>query len=557
MLLTPYVYDPRARTLTFPGASELELKHFRSVRNKTSGRVLYLAGDAGASVSGNVLTLPVPYKGGGDSPTDAIDAIYDDSFPGPNDGSVESRVSSAVRSFTKEFRPANGTPVLATPSITDSPIAVIGMTRDRKTLIGSTATSPYQLHYSTDDGRTWSAGLLNTGDVNRIAGAVETPHEDLYLVYEGSRFLSKATGWRNRTMAGGGVTSTGLMSLRASGVYARPQWGVDVQGELSLLVEYGAKTNATLTDNARYAFMSKDEVKFVKIFDLQANDGSVPGLGINPVSGGYHCHAIAYDPWANRVWITGGDFNDWIVYSDDVADLNIVDDIATTSASKTITSAATNRTTFTSRHVGMPIRGNGIPAGATIESVTDFRTAVLSVEATATATGVLVNFGPITWEVFHYGRSGRWQVVGIIPAPEGVYFGGDGYPTGFHISRRGPSNVPGKLENVLATGPYKTGVGQHLQYGSYRAPNNPDAPVLISACSNDTDMGGYLAIVHPSGRKAWKVWDDPWKVAFESIQQVYHTASGNIVGQIKSGRTPSGYQLFRVPMPELPSASDL
>jgi hypothetical protein len=476
--------------------------------------------------------------------------------------------SALVRKFVKEFRPPTATPTLATPAITEPfktvsgspvPIKVIGITRDRTQLIGASTASPFQLFYSPDDGETWSAPLLSTGDVNQIAGAVQLPSEELLLVYEGSRFMSKTGSFKNRTMAGGGVSSTGVISLRASGVYARPQWGLTVPGEIALAVEYGAKTNSPLTNNARYGFLSKDDgTTWVKIFDLQANTDGIPGLSINPVSGAYHCHAIEYDKWSNRVWITGGDNNDWIVYSDDVADINVLSDIATTSGQTGITSASSVRTAFLPQHQGMQIRGPGIPAGATLAAIgSDGRSATLSIAATATASGVTAYWGNITWNVFHYGQSGRFQVVSIIPAPEGVYFGADGYPTGFHFSARVPGGNPGKLENVISTGPYKTGVGQHLVYGSFRAGNTPDAPVLISACSNDTDMGGYLALVHPSGRKAWKLWDDPRLVAYESIQQIYHTAQGNIIGQIKSGRTASGYQMFKVPMPALPSASAL
>jgi hypothetical protein len=451
-------------------------------------------------------------------------------------------------------------PNLATPAITDSPIAVVGMSRDRKTLIGASTTAPYQLHYSTNDGTTWSAGLLNSAETAQIIGAVETDNMELLIVPAQSWFLARTSGWTDRTMAGGTITSTHLMSTRASGIYARPQWGLVNHGEISLLAEYGAKSNSPLGNNARYVYMSKDDTRFVPIFDIQANAGALEGLEINPVSGGYHCHAVEYDPWANRIWVTGGDNNDWIVYSDDAADLDIWSDAATTSGSTTLTVASTTTTTFTSRSVGKPIRGAGIPAGTTIASVTDYRTAVLSAAATATASNVLINVGPITWVVYHYGRSGRFQVTGIVPAPEGVYFGADGYPTGFHFAQRNQSggNKPGRIKNKFMTAAYSTGVGQHLQMGAFRAKDIADPPILITGVSNTTGVGGYLALIHPNGHGVWKLWDDPWTTnAFESIVQVFHTYNGNIVGSIQSARTASGWQMFKVPMPKLPVRSQL
>lgn len=450
---------------------------------------------------------------------------------------------------------SNNAPTLATPTITDSPIAVVGMSRDRKTLIGASVAAPYQIHYSTDDGTTWSAGLLGTAETAQITGAVETDNMELLLIPSQSWFLARTSGWKDRTMSGGTMVSTRLMSARASGVYARPQWGLVSYGEISLLAEYGAKSNSPLTNNARYVYMSRDDTKFTPIFDLQANGGALEGLGINPVSGGYHCHAVEYDPWANRIWVTGGDNNDWIVYSDDAAELEIWTDAATTSGSTTLTVTAATSTTFTARHVGRRIRGAGIPDGATIASVTDHRTVVLSAAATATATSVIINVGPLTWNLYHYGRSGRFQVAGIVPAPEGVYFGADGYPTGLHFAQRntGGGDKPGRIINKLITAPYSTGVGQHLQMGAYRARDLADAPILFTGVSNTAGTGGYLALVHPNGHGAWKIWTDPWTTAYESLVQVFHTYSGNIIGSIQSTRTASGWQMFKAPMPKLPA----
>jgi hypothetical protein len=62
-----------------------------------------------------------------------------------------------------------------------------------------------------------------------------------------------------------------------------------------------------------------------------------------------------------------------------------VTDGATTAASTTVTSATA---AFTAGDAGSGISGGSIPAGATIVSVTNGTTAVISAAATATATGV-------------------------------------------------------------------------------------------------------------------------------------------------------------------------
>lgn len=461
----------------------------------------------------------------------------------------------------KPFRRPTAQPVLSAPTITNAPIVPVGLSRDGKTVIGASTASPWQLHYSTDDCSTWSVGQLAAGDVSQILGAIELPTGELLLTFASARAISRTGGWKNRSMATAGLmTSTGVMTARASGIAPRPQWGFGNFGELTLAAEYGSKTADPAT-SCRYIFLSKDDGStFVPIFDLYSQDvRGIPGLEMVPAAGGYHCHAVAYDKWADRIWATGGDSNDWIIYSDNASRIEIVADIATTSGQTTITSAAgAAKRTFAARHVGMEIRGAGIPAGTTIASVTNAYTAVLSQAASATATGVLIWMGNITWTVHHYGRAGRYQVVGILPTEQGVFFGADGYPTGIHFSQRGVNGRPAVLENILNTDPtFKTNVGQHLQMGIFRAAWYPDAPILISGDSNDADTGAYVALVHPSHKRVWELWRDPYAAAYSGCQQIWYTAQGNIIGQMKSARTAAGWQLFKAPMPVLPSASAL
>lgn len=461
----------------------------------------------------------------------------------------------------KPYRKPTSTPIIDTPIITDAPICPVGLSRDGKTLIGASTSSPWQLHFSNDDGVSWSVGQLPAaGDVSQILGAIELPTGELLLTFASSRACSRTGNWKNRSMTtAGGMTSTGVMTARASGIAPRPQWGFGNWGELTLMAEYGSKTADPAT-TCRYIFLSKDDGStFVPIFDLLSQDvRGIPGLEMVPAAGAYHCHAVAYDKWADRIWATGGDSNDWIIYSDDAARIEIINDIATTSGSTTITAANTAKTSFAARHVGKSIRGNGIPAGTTIASVTNAYTAVLSQAATATASNVIAWMGNITWNVHHYGRAGRYQVVGILPTEQGVFFGADGYPTGFHFSQRGFNGKPSVLENILNTDPtYKTNVGQHLQMGMFRAEWTPDAPILVTGDSNDTDTGAYLALIHPSHKRTWELWRDSYKVAYSGCQQIWYTANGNIIGQMKSARTGSGYQMFKVAMPSLPTSSAL
>jgi flagellar hook protein FlgE len=73
-------------------------------------------------------------------------------------------------------------------------------------------------------------------------------------------------------------------------------------------------------------------------------------------------------------------------------------DGVTTTGSTTLTSATAN---FTAADVGKAISGAGIPAGTTIQSVTNGTTIVLSQAATATAAGVAVSANPLpnSWSV--------------------------------------------------------------------------------------------------------------------------------------------------------------
>lgn len=454
----------------------------------------------------------------------------------------------------KPFRTA--APTIGAPTITDSSISIIGVSRDGMTVIGAgnQASNIGQLYMSTDDAATWSAGLLAAPETVYFTGAVETDEGNLICTANTSILLVKAYNWFFGQPASMG--STRVLGTR-TGVSVRPSWGLQSTGEITLATEYGAKSNAPLTDNARYTWMSKDwGTTWVKVFDLYSASAGDGGAGIAPVSGNHHMHGSCYDPWSGRVYVTHGDANQGVWYSDDAATLEIYTDAATTSGSATLTTASTN-TTFSALSVGQRVRGNGIPDGTTITAVTNGYTVTMSATATATATGLTVSLGALTWKKLNYARAGRYQVVGVLPSPKGLYFGADGFPTGLHFAaRRGDGGVA-PMRNVLLTALYSAGTGAHLQVGFHRPGWDPDAPVVMGAQSNNNGTGGCLVLAHPDGQRAWKLWDDPWLTAFQSFNNVFLTARGNIVGTLESTRTATGFQTFKVSAPALPSASKL
>jgi hypothetical protein len=83
-------------------------------------------------------------------------------------------------------------------------------------------------------------------------------------------------------------------------------------------------------------------------------------------------------------------------------------DGATTNGSAVITSAA--GAAFTVSDVGRPVSGAGIPAGATIVSLSSGTSATMSANATATATGVTVTLGPHALNVYNGSTSGMDEV---------------------------------------------------------------------------------------------------------------------------------------------------
>ena len=96
---------------------------------------------------------------------------------------------------------------------------------------------------------------------------------------------------------------------------------------------------------------------------------SAPAIGTNPIPG------VCLELWS-KAWIGGGP-PPGVSFTDG----------ATTTSSATLTSAGAS---FSTSDIGRGITGTGIPGGATISSVTNSTTVVLSAVATATGTGVTI-----------------------------------------------------------------------------------------------------------------------------------------------------------------------
>ena len=126
--------------------------------------------------------------------------------------------------------------------------------------------------------------------------------------------LWRSTGWDKATAdatswalvlssSGGGTIFDGRWSLTPRAV--APAWSVSA-GRI-VVNEYGAHTKSsestTPAQAAIRAWMSTDDgATWTQIFDLR---DQYPGLTYANIN--FHIHAIAYDPWDDRVFITTGD----------------------------------------------------------------------------------------------------------------------------------------------------------------------------------------------------------------------------------------------------------
>lgn len=200
--------------------------------------------------------------------------------------------------------------------------ALIGMSKDRSTLYARGTVTKTAFIQSVDDGVTWT-------DIRQFAEAVEgmtfTDDGEVLIITQGGSstpgYIYKSSGWTtaNPTAA----TWTKVFTTR--GGYIRSVWGAhrwSSYGSRIVTCEYGTQSqsaDATTapTKYATAAYLSEDYgATWRQILDLTTQ---FPGTY------GFHCHAIAYDPYWDRIWVTYGDVATHlggtgtnILYSDDL-----------------------------------------------------------------------------------------------------------------------------------------------------------------------------------------------------------------------------------------------
>jgi hypothetical protein len=182
---------------------------------------------------------------------------------------------------------------------------VVHMSKDRTTLYGkTTGTSPANrtLIQSKDDGVTWTTIKTFTEEFKGISFTDDG--EAMAVTQGGSAspgYLYKTTGWATDPL-----TCTWTKVLTTRGGYINPIWGMhrwSSYGSRVVTCEYGSQNNTdALTAPQKYAtqaYLSEDYgVTWRAILDL-----STLFPGTYPL----HVHAVAYDPYWDRIWLTYGD----------------------------------------------------------------------------------------------------------------------------------------------------------------------------------------------------------------------------------------------------------
>lgn len=470
-------------------------------------------------------------------------------------GALEAVIAAGVNRLRR-----TNAPLITNPTIVDcGGKELVGISRDRVTTFwaDNTSATSGQFFTSTDDGVTFSAGWMSTPFNAQVIAIAETPMGELLIsTYgNGSRGrIYRTVSWEARTVPGNWGTEVITASDFAN--HLRP-WNLNNQignGDLLFICEYG-KNGGVSTGQARAAWLSRDDGKtFVQVWDLFSAVPGIAGAGFDSAVTGYHNHCAIVDPWTGRCWISVGDNDDAIFYSDDLNKTQIIADAATTTGSPTLTSADTVRNTFNSADVGALVMGPGIPYGTTIAAVVDKRTVTISANATVTATGVKLAWGKSTWKKVHGGRGGLFQVTGLVATPHNIFCGSDGYPGGVHRIRKGSSQVAPIIENAMRVNS-GTSTSTLCNY-AYRAATEKAVTLIamqVAGSGGATEPGRLLATIDEE--RWFTIWSDTTKPGPTSgFRIAVHTALGNVLGMINSNRTGTGIQIFRAPMPMFPNA---
>ncbi len=219
------------------------------------------------------------------------------------------------------------TPGLAVEFYGSSTAMPIGLSRDRKTVYGAPGGSNTQLYQSVDDGTTWTSVRSFANRV--VQGIFETDDGEALVITNGTAgspgYIYRSSGW-----AASHTAATWTETLATVGGNLRPYWngghpwsfGDDTiragSSAWGVVSEYGVQTdtNGDQTSKGRRVYWTSDYgATWTQVLDIYTRYPGVYGL---------HCHAVAYDPYWDRIWLTYGDTvaaegtaNTQLLYSDD------------------------------------------------------------------------------------------------------------------------------------------------------------------------------------------------------------------------------------------------
>jgi hypothetical protein len=463
-------------------------------------------------------------------------------------------------------------PLITSPTISDSSsIYIVGISNDGTTLYGAdqTSGSSGQFYTSTDDGNTWSSGWMSTPFTQQVQAIAETATGELLIsIFNpvgGQGRLYITNGWPARTVPA--VWGSYVLQASAVNNWMRP-WNLGPHmgstGGFMFVVEYGGQSAA---NSARYAWCSTDYGKsWVKVYDLFSTVAGVMGPGYDSTpSTGYHNLGHCLDPWTGRVWVSAGNSDSSLWYSDDVSGFSsTADGIVTSGNLSQLSSASTGLNVFNALDVGKVIIANVppngaalFPAGTTITGIVNKYTVSTSNAASGAVTGLAVGWGSSTWKRAFRGPVNQMQTGAMIAGQKAIYFGSDGYPQGVNAIRKAPgSPANSPIQSRLNVG---NSYQSHaiLMSGMYQAPWLSTAPILGALTSGPSPALETFLV--------GTVDEEEWFVIYQQatassgqgfIGNVYGpTALGNIVATINNPGTGSGWFTFRAPMPVFPNVA--
>ena len=191
-------------------------------------------------------------------------------------------------------------------------VAISNLPDGEVELISARRQSLHNLARSVDGGETWTKISFGNPEIEGTpydaAYYIKTSNPDvdrsLLMVNSNAVFIHKNIN----TTGGTGFDVVLDNTNRPNSTFART-FGFSAYRNIILLAEYGTK-NAE--DPPRFVYISYDYGEtFDVLYEKQIGDMVQPN--------NYHIHDVAYDPYANRIWIAEGDgVNANIVYTDNL-----------------------------------------------------------------------------------------------------------------------------------------------------------------------------------------------------------------------------------------------